>query len=317
MQRFETWLEADLTQPVIVQRLDGNLFSGDNGGNLIGVTITDNEQPATLDGACYGYFIRDDGYTVVIEGIVDGNTAHVVLPASCYVVVGQFSLVIKVGTVTVAAITGTVYRTSTDPVVDPGNVVPTVEDLLATIDSECFLVNTGTISSFPKTLEDARIDESCIVLDEIPDENVDIGWRTDTGRIILYGSLPEGQSLPNKRLKIHRCKGMSNDPLSVTLRLQTSTGANGNYLVAETTHLVPTTQYSWRLYSRSGSTDTHVYSIGTTPHYPNRNQWFSEAEQNLTDGTVYVVKVVPTTSGTPEAVSNAVTFVATLNGGGT
>lgn len=314
MQKFETWLETDLTQPVIVQRLEGNLFSGDNGGNLIGVSVTNGEQPATLEGQCYGYFIRDDGFTVVIDGAVADNTAYVILPASCYVVVGQFSLVIKVGTVAIGAVTGTVYRTTTDAVVDPGEVVPSIQELLAVIESECFLINTGTITAFPKIIEDSRIDASCIVLDEIPDENVDLGYRTETGRIILYGSLPAGQSLTNKRLKLHRCAGMDNEPLAVTLRLVTSSGENGNYLVADTTHLVPTTQYSWRLYSRNGGTDTYLYGIGTTPHYPTHSRWFSERERSLVDGTTYVVKVAPTVGRTPEAVSNAVVFVAALTG---
>lgn len=136
--RFETWLDTDIKKPVIVQRLTGNLFSGDNEGNVVGVNVTENGQPVALSGYCYGYFIRDDGFTVVIAGSITGNSAYVILPASCYTVVGQFSLVIKVGTVAIGAVTGTVYRTTTDAVIDPGEVVPSIEELLdrlATLDN--------------------------------------------------------------------------------------------------------------------------------------------------------------------------------------
>ena len=98
---FHTWIKSDLTELIQVQRLTGNLFTDDNSCNVIGVIVTDGGSPVTLEGNCTGYFIRDDGMTIVVEGDIDGNRAFVTLNNGCYDIVGQFSLVIKVGNVTV------------------------------------------------------------------------------------------------------------------------------------------------------------------------------------------------------------------------
>lgn len=132
---FETWLKSDLKKPMRVVPLTGNLFSADNNGNLIGVEVLDNGQPAQLTGAVTGYVIRADGATVTVVGELDGNKASIVLPASAYIVVGQVSIVIKVGTVTVGACVSNVYRTNTDTLVDPGRVIPSISELLAEIDN--------------------------------------------------------------------------------------------------------------------------------------------------------------------------------------
>lgn len=135
MQPFETWLKADLQAPVTVKRIDGNLFSGDNQGNLVGVTVTDAGEPATLSGEVRGYFIRSDGNTVIMSGTIDGNKVTVVLPSACYTVVGQFSLVIKVGQVAVGACTGYVYQSNTDSTVDPEHVIPDIDQLLTRVEA--------------------------------------------------------------------------------------------------------------------------------------------------------------------------------------
>ena len=133
MAVFETWLKNDLKKPVSVKQLSGNLFSADNGGNLIGVEVTDDGSPASLSGSVYGYVIRADGATVVVQGSLSSNKASITLPTSCYAVVGQISIVIKVGTTTVGACVGYVYRTTTDTIVDPGSVVPSLSELLQKI----------------------------------------------------------------------------------------------------------------------------------------------------------------------------------------
>lgn len=142
MAVFETWLKNDLKKPVSVKQLSGNLFSADNGGNLIGVEVMDEGSPASLSGSVYGYVIRADGATVVVEGTLSENKASITLPTSCYVVVGQISIVIKVGTTTVGACVGYVYRSTTDTIVDPGSVVPSLAELLAKI-ADCEAATTA------------------------------------------------------------------------------------------------------------------------------------------------------------------------------
>lgn len=133
MAVIETWLKQDLKKPVQVKELGGHLFSADNMANLIGVGVFSDGSPVSLVDGATAYVIRDDGYTVAVTGTVSGNRVSVVLPESCYAVVGPISIVIKNGRTTVGACRGYVYRSSTDAVVDPGHVVPSLDELLAQI----------------------------------------------------------------------------------------------------------------------------------------------------------------------------------------
>ena len=152
MALFETWLKSDLKKPLKVEQLKGNLFSSDNGGNQIGVEVLDNGSPATLTGGVIGYVIRADGATVAVNGSLSGNRASIVLPASAYVVAGQVSIAIKVGTTTVGACSAYVYRTTTDSLVDPGHVIPSIEELLAKIaDCEAATTAANTAATLANT----------------------------------------------------------------------------------------------------------------------------------------------------------------------
>lgn len=119
----------------------GNLIGeGDIQGDRFGVRCYRDGQAESVAGSTVvGYFIRADGSTVVISsGVVDGNLAYVILPQSCYAVEGAFSLAIKLTgggiTGTVRIVDGAVARTTTGTVVDPGNVIPDISDLLAAIE---------------------------------------------------------------------------------------------------------------------------------------------------------------------------------------
>lgn len=134
MALIETWLQTDLKKPVQVIRLQGNLFSGDNQGNLIGFEVLDNGSAAELTGGVTGYIIRADGATVTVVGTLSGgNRCSIILPSSAYVIPGQTSIVVKNGTVTVGACVAYVYKTTTDTLVDPGHVIPSIDELLAKI----------------------------------------------------------------------------------------------------------------------------------------------------------------------------------------
>lgn len=112
---------------------------GDDDANRFGIRAFRNGVPETLGGTCAGYFIRADGATVVIaDGVVSGNLAYVTLPEACYAVEGNFTLAIKVSgggvTGTMRIVDGVVSRTSTSATVDPGTIIPSVEDLIDAIE---------------------------------------------------------------------------------------------------------------------------------------------------------------------------------------
>lgn len=141
---FETWLTSDLKKPLRVAELKGNLFSDDNGGNRIGVEVLDDGEPATLSGGVVGYIIRADGATIMVNGTAENNRAYIDLPASAYIVIGQVSIAIKVGSTTVGACAGYVYPTTTDSLVDPGHVIPSIDELLEKI-ADCEAATTAAM----------------------------------------------------------------------------------------------------------------------------------------------------------------------------
>lgn len=152
MALFETVLVSDLKKPVQVKALSGNLFSQDNQGNKITVEVMDGGSPASITGNVTGYIIREDNATVVTNGSLVGNKASIILPASAYIVVGKVSIVIKVGTVTVGACVANVYRTTTDELVDPGHVVPSIAELLEKIaDCEAATVSANNAANLANT----------------------------------------------------------------------------------------------------------------------------------------------------------------------
>lgn len=119
--------------------MNHTIGSGDELANRFGVRVFRNGEPENIGGTCMGLFIRADGTTVTISsGVVSGNVAYVTLPEACYAVEGQFSLAIKCQgsgvTGTLRIVDGVVSRTSTSAVVDPGTLVPSIEDLIDAIE---------------------------------------------------------------------------------------------------------------------------------------------------------------------------------------
>ena len=139
MASIVTNLTCELTAPVSVVFLPGNMFSMDNGGNIINVFVVQNGEPVALGGSVSANVIRSDGTTVAITGAFEGNKAYIILPQACYAVPGIIHIVMKIteGTTitTIAAITANVYQSSTDAIVDPGNLVPSVAALIAQIEA--------------------------------------------------------------------------------------------------------------------------------------------------------------------------------------
>ena len=137
MAQLETWYTQDIHGSVKVHYLDGNVFSQDNHGNIVGVVVFDNGEPATISGTVSAHVVRSDGATVAIEGFRSGNIAYVSLPASAYAIPGVISIVIKLTTsgviTTLCAVVANVYQSSTSETVDPGTIIPSIETLIAEI----------------------------------------------------------------------------------------------------------------------------------------------------------------------------------------
>lgn len=92
---FEHWIKTDLKEPVQVQRLQGVLFSGDDGANKIGVIVTNGGAAVTLSGTVKAKVITPSGTTVEVTGDKSGSQAWVVLPDDVYTDVGHIGIYIK------------------------------------------------------------------------------------------------------------------------------------------------------------------------------------------------------------------------------
>lgn len=130
----------DLNKGLVRSYCGTVLATGDNMANCFGVEIYRNGEAVNVDGyAVTGYFIYQNGAeTIVVKGKAEGNTAIVELPQACYAHEGGFSLTIKVSgtdvTAAVRVIDGNIRQTATETLIDPGEVVPSLDELFAQIE---------------------------------------------------------------------------------------------------------------------------------------------------------------------------------------
>ena len=135
----EDILEVELESGAVFRSFNNQMIaSGDASGNRYGVKLLRNGEPVSMNGAaCVGYFIRADGITLVINGVISNGTAYVELPAAAYAVGGNFTLAVKVSgtgfTETMRIVDGTVVLTTTGAIYDPSSEVPSLADLMAVI----------------------------------------------------------------------------------------------------------------------------------------------------------------------------------------
>ena len=118
--------------------LHHSIGAADENANRFGFRAFRNNVPENLTGRCVGYFIRSDGGTVYINnGVVSGNMAYITLTDECYALEGVFSLAIKMTgggiTGTMRIVDGVVSRTTTGAIVDPGTIIPSIQDLINAI----------------------------------------------------------------------------------------------------------------------------------------------------------------------------------------
>ncbi len=133
---------VDLDQPVVMTPLREPLIGGDQAPCRILLTFfRSGEGPLDMRQiGIQAYMIRADGSTVVIsDGETNLNGATLSLPESCCAVPGRFTLTVKLTSEaqrrTVLRLEGSVARSRTDALIDPGSHVPTIDNVLAKLDS--------------------------------------------------------------------------------------------------------------------------------------------------------------------------------------
>lgn len=130
--------KIDIDAEILMTPIRTLYASGDKNAHTFELSLYRNKKPLEIDGAgVIGYFIRADGYTVPVNGTASGSVAKVTLSESCYAVIGQFNLIIKVtiGSERKAVFWGNGYvtRSQTDAIIDPSQTIPSIDELLAQI----------------------------------------------------------------------------------------------------------------------------------------------------------------------------------------
>lgn len=145
--------KIDLNHVVVVESLSGLTFTNESGGHRFEISGEKDGETVSFSGSVSARFLRSDGSAVLLgsggqdgrenyASIVNGKV-EVTLHADCYNVPGRFMLSVFVtdstSTTCVYAAVGTVVASDNEILIDSGEVVPTIDELLARIE-ECVSV---------------------------------------------------------------------------------------------------------------------------------------------------------------------------------
>lgn len=188
MALIETWMQTDADALIRTEVLDGNLFTGDADGNLIGAIVTRKGQPVPLVGAVSGFIMLGDGTTVVVNGEKDGNAAWIVLPEAAYSVTGRIQIVVKVGTATVCSCVGHVRTADTGEHVPAENLIPTLTELLDQVNG----AQAAAAAANAEYLKFAGIEIVAETLEEGAEATAEITEDEEDGHKVITIGIPTG-----------------------------------------------------------------------------------------------------------------------------
>lgn len=126
---------VDISQGTLIttlglQNTNDQLIQGQSYANVLNVSVKNAGVPVDLSGSCMGYFVRQkDGSTVTVAGTISGNVASVEFPSFAYAYTGRLTITLSVGGTDLVQIATTVRLGSTPVVVDPGNVLPNLDEI--------------------------------------------------------------------------------------------------------------------------------------------------------------------------------------------
>lgn len=138
MAQFQQWFNQDFTEDIEIRHCESVMFTGDDQGAVVGVYLFNAGAAYSGGGAVTGAVKRLDGRRVVLTGTLSGNAASVVIPAAALAYAGPIGvhIILTVGsqkTTVLKAIYG--VDDTSGAAVDPGELVPDIDDLLAEIET--------------------------------------------------------------------------------------------------------------------------------------------------------------------------------------
>lgn len=155
-----------------------------------------------------------------------------------------------------------------------------------------FTVNTGVIDSFPVIIQNSSIDESTVVENEWVFDDLDLGWMTTEGKLILYGDLPSGVTKPSVKLRLKKVFGETNGP-KVCVMMDNDDGD----ITVVFNNLEPGTEYSYTLAFSDGTDSSYLANGNFTPTEPTYMLLFSFGIYKFESGS-YQLNAVTFSSNT-------------------
>lgn len=133
--------QNDIASMIPVVQLYGAIYKGERNAHKFVITVTRNGEAVALTGSVTGKVLRADNVAVALIGSIEDGKATVTLTDECYAVPGRFKLSIFVTdageteTVCVYAAVGTTDRTESSTIIDGGEIIPSITDLIAEIEA--------------------------------------------------------------------------------------------------------------------------------------------------------------------------------------
>ena len=130
--------KVDLTKGTLKQSLGITFVTGNSLAHTLEASLWEGDTPFPLTGYTgKGLCKLSNGTTVIMAGQVTQNLLRVTLPSACYSHCGRTELhlqLIKENTViTVLILYTDIVQGETDSLIDPGNIVPSMSELLAQV----------------------------------------------------------------------------------------------------------------------------------------------------------------------------------------
>lgn len=132
--------KKDTNQPLVLETLNTLFQQGDKNANVLEIELTENGKPVQMINATVtGQVERADGKRLILKGKMENGVASVTLEEEAYNVAGPLVGFVRLvyGDVmrTILRFAGKVEAASDGPLLDSSNVIPSVEDLIAMIET--------------------------------------------------------------------------------------------------------------------------------------------------------------------------------------
>ena len=159
---------VELKKRAVRQTLPDVFVQSDDRAHQVILHVTDGGAQTDLSGALgHMYMLRSDGAEVVAECVVSGSTVTASLPPACYAAAGRFDLIVRLAhggaLVTLLWLTGRVSGWADGSVVDPEDIVPSLDALLEKIsatDAAASSANTAADNANAAAAHSVRYDEA-------------------------------------------------------------------------------------------------------------------------------------------------------------